>query len=65
MLGVGAALGILIKGGEPLETARKLKTIVFDKTGTITVGKPSVVDAQVFIEDHEMNFDRMVAIAGK
>lgn len=64
-LGVGASLGILIKGGEPLELARKLRTIVFDKTGTITKGKPSVVDIQVFISDDHFTLDRMLAIAGK
>jgi Cu+-exporting ATPase len=55
----------LIKGGEPLELLRKLHTIVFDKTGTITKGKPSVVDKRIFIQDESMTLDRMLAIAGK
>lgn len=43
-VGQGAKRGILIKSGEVLEKARSIKTVVFDKTGTITVGKPLVTD---------------------
>ena len=42
--GKGAVSGILIRNGESLETAHKLQTVVLDKTGTITEGRPSVTD---------------------
>jgi Cu+-exporting ATPase len=42
--GRGAEQGILIKGGEPLQRASALTTVVLDKTGTITEGRPAVTD---------------------
>ncbi|HEY5524283.1 MAG TPA: heavy metal translocating P-type ATPase, partial [Clostridium sp.] len=55
--GKGAENGVLIKGGEALETTYKLNTVVFDKTGTITEGKPVVTD--ILGEDE----DELLAIA--
>lgn len=42
--GKGAEYGVLIKSGSALETSHKIQTVVFDKTGTITEGKPKVTD---------------------
>ncbi len=44
--GKGAEHGILIKSGQALETAHNIQTVVLDKTGTITQGKPVVTDVQ-------------------
>ena len=48
--GKGAENGILIKGGDSLESAYKIDTVVFDKTGTITEGKPEVTDVIILNE---------------
>jgi P-type Cu+ transporter len=45
--GKGAESGILIKGGEALQRARDVTTVVLDKTGTVTEGKPAVTDLQL------------------
>ena len=48
--GVGATLGVLIKGGEVLELASKVNAIILDKTGTITMGKPSVTEVSSYCD---------------
>uniref|UniRef100_A0AAY4BB81 P-type Cu(+) transporter n=1 Tax=Denticeps clupeoides TaxID=299321 RepID=A0AAY4BB81_9TELE len=62
--GVGAQNGILIKGGEPLEMAHKIQSVVFDKTGTITYGAPKVVQVKILVEGNRMPRSRLLAILG-
>ncbi len=54
--GKGAEMGILLKSGEALETAGRLKTVVLDKTGTITKGQPAVTDI-VPLQDRQPRLD--------
>ena len=62
MVGTGQAArrGIYIRNGEALETAARLNTVVFDKTGTITEGKPAVTD---FLNVSALDDDQLLALA--
>jgi len=60
--GKGAENGILIKSGEALEITHKVKMIIFDKTGTITEGRPSVTDILPSVSG-EFAADELLALA--
>lgn len=57
--GLGAKRGILVKNGESLEIANKITRVLFDKTGTITEGKPTVTD----IVTHDFNENELIKFA--
>ena len=59
--GKGAEQGILFKTSAALETLARLDTVVLDKTGTITEGRPRVTDVKPFTED--LDLDRLFALA--
>lgn len=61
--GVGANNGVLIKGGDALERAQKIKYVIFDKTGTLTQGKASVTTTKVFSGMDRGEFLKLVASA--
>ena len=52
--GMGAKRGILIRKGEAIQTMKEVKIIIFDKTGTITKGKPEVTDIKSLIPEKEL-----------
>lgn len=60
--GLGAEKGILIRGGEHLEKAYKLNTIILDKTGTITRGEPAVTDV---VPVNGFSETEVLALAGR
>ena len=60
-IGKGAENGILIRSGEALQTAHQIKTVVLDKTGTITKGKPELTDVVVVGEWTENDLLRLAA----
>ncbi len=62
-MGKGAQNGILIKNGEDLEKICKINTIVFDKTGTITIGKPVVTDVIILDKSYGYDKEKIIHIA--
>ncbi len=62
--GKGAQLGVLIKGGEALQRAHEVDVIVLDKTGTVTVGRPSVVHVTLAAGSKHTEADVLALAAG-
>ena len=63
--GRGAAIGALIRNAESLERAHKIQTVIFDKTGTITEGKPAVTDLIVSAGIEKGTLSHLVASVEK
>ncbi|MCL0042840.1 heavy metal translocating P-type ATPase [Dehalococcoidia bacterium] len=61
--GKGAENGIIIRGGDALEEAHKINTLIFDKTGTITIGKPVVTDVIATNKGQENELIKIAATA--
>jgi len=61
--GKGAELGVLIKGGETLETTHSINAVVLDKTGTITQGKPELTDIVRYTAEEEASVLALAASA--
>ncbi|SDN50195.1 heavy metal translocating P-type ATPase [Vreelandella arcis] len=64
MIGVGKAAehGVLVRNGDALQTASKLTTLVVDKTGTLTEGKPRVTEAEVLSDDTPQTLGYIAAL---
>ncbi|EDM08983.1 ATPase, Cu++ transporting, beta polypeptide, isoform CRA_b [Rattus norvegicus] len=62
--GVAAQNGVLIKGGKPLEMAHKIKTVMFDKTGTITHGVPRVMRFLLLVDVATLSLRKVLAVVG-
>jgi len=61
--GLSAKKGILIKNGEALERSNKVDTVILDKTGTLTIGKPKVTDIQTFDNDPKTEKEILLSAA--
>ena len=59
--GIGAQRGLLVRGGDVLETAHRLDMVVFDKTGTLTTGQPRVTHCQSY--DPDLTPDDVIGLA--
>ena len=60
--GRGAQLGVLIKGGEALETACGIQAVILDKTGTLTQGRPAITDI-IPLSSHSLSTDELLRLA--
>ena len=61
--GRGAQVGILFKNSEALETAHRIETVIFDKTGTITQGRPTLTDFIPWGEDDRAGQETLALVA--